>query len=121
MEAGVRSLASGDWKTVFESTVQRESLPLALCWQQTDKSDRSEGLYLKVEDDEQVLARYKLVRHDFIQTILDSGSHHSRRPILPNQLAEGVDLYAPCPTVSSGNAGAEYAAFFGRARRRHAR
>nr|UKE84022.1 hypothetical protein KXZ65_00440 [Pectobacterium sp. PL152] len=53
-----------------------------------------------MEDDEQVLARYKLVRHDFIQTILDSGSHHSRRPILPNQLAEGVDLYAPCPTVS---------------------
>jgi hypothetical protein len=42
-----------------------------------------------------VLARYKLVRHDFIQTILDSGSHHARRPILPNQLADGVDLYAP--------------------------
>ncbi|MEI7233026.1 RNA ligase family protein [Pectobacterium carotovorum] len=96
-----RSLAkSQNWKTAFESTVQREGLPLALCWQQTDKSDRSEGLYLKVEDDEQVLARYKLVRHDFIQTILDSGSHHSRRPILPNQLAEGVDLYAPCPAVS---------------------
>ncbi|WP_235207133.1 AAA family ATPase [Pectobacterium brasiliense] len=96
-----RSLAkSPNWKTAFESTVQREGLPLALCWQQTDKSDRSEGLYLKVEDDEQVLVRYKLVRHDFIQTILDSDSHHSRRPILPNQLAEGVDLYAPFPTFT---------------------
>jgi hypothetical protein len=34
---------------------------------QTDKSDHAEGLYLKVEDEEQVLARYKLVRHDFTQ------------------------------------------------------
>jgi hypothetical protein len=35
------------------------------------------------------------VRHDFLQTILDSGSHHLQRPILPNLLADGVDLYAP--------------------------
>lgn len=97
----VRSLAkSRQWKQSFEATVAREGLPLPLCWQQTDKSDRSEGLYLKVEDDEKVLARYKLVRHDFVQTILDSGSHHARRPVLPNQLAEGVDLYAEVPTVT---------------------
>ena len=47
-----------------------------------------------------MLARYKLVRHDFTQTILDSGSHHSTRPLIPNQLAEGVDLYAPQPLVT---------------------
>lgn len=88
------------WKHSFESTVARESLPLPLCWLQTDKSDRSEGLYLKVEDDENVLARYKLVRHDFVQAILDSGSHHARRPVLPNQLATGVDLYAETPSVT---------------------
>jgi hypothetical protein len=88
------------WKTSFETTIAREGLPLDLCWKQTDRSDRSEGLYLKVEDDEKVLARYKLVRHDFVQTILDSGSHHSRRPIVPNQLAPGVDLYADVPTVT---------------------
>ena len=38
------------------------------------------GLYLKIEDDRQVLARYKFVRRDFVQTILDSGSHHASRP-----------------------------------------
>ena len=96
-----RSLAkSRSWKSSFEATVAREGLPLPLCWQQTDKSDRSEGLYLKIEDDEKVLERYKLVRHDFVQTILDSGSHHARRPVLPNQLAPGVDLYAEQPKVT---------------------
>ncbi len=90
---------SRQWKAAFEANVQREGQLLDLCWKQTDKSDRSEGLYLKVENDREVLARYKLVRHDFVQTILDSGSHHSRRPVLPNLLAEGVDLYAEQPTV----------------------
>ncbi|HYE40796.1 MAG TPA: DNA ligase, partial [Ramlibacter sp.] len=47
-----------------------------------------------------VEGRYKWVRSDFVQAILDSGSHHSQRPMLPNQLAEGVDLYAPRPLVT---------------------
>jgi hypothetical protein len=59
----------------------------------------AEGLYIKLEDDRQVLGRFKWVRPDFVQTILDSGSHHSSRPIIPNALAEGVDIYAPTPTV----------------------
>lgn len=86
---------STTWRERFADTVAREGLPLDLCRQQTDPSDQAEGLYIKVEDDQRVLARYKLVRPDFVQTILDSGSHHQRRPILPNGLAEGVDLYAP--------------------------
>ena len=36
-----------------------------------------------------MLARYKFVRRDFVQTILDSGSHHAS-PIVPNGLAPGV-------------------------------
>jgi hypothetical protein len=97
----VQSLAkSARWREAFEAAVRREEQSLDLAWKQTDKSDQSEGLYLKVEDDEQVLARYKLVRHSFTQTILDADSHHAKRPILPNQLAEGVDLYAPTPSVT---------------------
>jgi hypothetical protein len=87
------------WRESFERVARAEQLPVEPCWKQTDKSDKSEGLYLKVENDEEVLARYKLVRHDFVQTILDSGSHHSRRPLFPNQLHKHVDLYAPQPTV----------------------
>jgi hypothetical protein len=93
------------WKRSFEDVVQREDLPLELAWQQTDKSDCAEGLYIKVEDEDKVLARYKLVRQDFVQTILDSGSHHSQRPIVPNQLAPGVDLYAAVPLIAWSDLG----------------
>lgn len=90
---------SAAWRTAFEASVQRQNLDRALCWKQTDKSDLSEGLYIKLEDADCVLGRLKWVRPDFVQTILDSGSHHSTRPIVPNGLAQGVDLYAPVPTV----------------------
>jgi RNA ligase len=90
---------SAQWRSAFEQSVRRQDLDLALAWQQTDKSDLSEGLYIKVEDAHQVLGRYKWVRPDFVQTILDSGSHHSTRPVIPNGLAPGVDLYAPQTTA----------------------
>ncbi|MNR52144.1 hypothetical protein D3C85_1719310 [compost metagenome] len=80
--------------------MRHEGQPLDLVRQQTDLSDLAEGLYLKAESGGQVTGRYKWVRPDFVQTILDSGSHHSRRPVLPNQLAPGVDLYAPTPPVN---------------------
>ncbi|MCY1230061.1 RNA ligase [compost metagenome] len=91
---------STDWKPAFEQAVRHEGQPLDLVRQQTDLSDLAEGLYLKAESGGQVTGRYKWVRPDFVQTILDSGSHHSRRPVLPNQLAPGVDLYAPTPPVN---------------------
>ncbi|MDO5692375.1 MAG: RNA ligase family protein [Pseudomonadota bacterium] len=95
-----RSLAkSRAWRQHFEQQVARAGLPLALTWKQTNAQDESEGLYLKVENDDFVEARYKWVRPGFTQTILDSGSHHLARPLLPNMLAEGVDLYAPLPTL----------------------
>lgn len=95
-----QSLAkSAGWRLWFEQTVRRQGLDLALCWKQTDKSDLAEGLYIKIEDSQQVLSRFKWVRPDFVQTITESGSHHSTRPIVPNGLADGVDLYAPMPAV----------------------
>lgn len=70
-----------------------------LTWQQTSGSDASEGLYVKVENEDFVEARFKLVRHDFLQTILDSGTHHLARPVVPNLLAGGADLYSERPLV----------------------
>ena len=60
---------------------------------ETDSSDLSEGLYIKVEEAGVVTGRYKWVRYDFLQTVVDSGSHWQDRPILPNLLAPGVDLF----------------------------
>jgi hypothetical protein len=86
---------SAEWRDRFEHAVSRQGLPLELCWRQTDPSGNAEGLYVKVESDREVLGRYKFVRHSFTQTILDSGSHHAARPILPNELAPGSDVFAP--------------------------
>ncbi|MGK8838960.1 RNA ligase family protein [Achromobacter xylosoxidans] len=87
------------WRDAFEATVRREGLDLALAWRQCDKSDLSEGLYIKVEADGRTLGRYKWVRPDFVQAILAADKHHSEQPYVPNQLAPGVDLYAPRPRV----------------------
>lgn len=62
---------------------------------------------MKLEDEHKVLARFKLVRADFVQHILDSGSHHSERPIVPNGLASGVDLYAPQMSCHWADLGAQ--------------
>jgi hypothetical protein len=93
---------STHWREAFEQSVARQELDLALAWRQTDKSTLAEGLYIKLEDDAQVLGRFKWVRPDFVQTILESGSHHSTRPLIPNALAPGVDLYAARPAVGWG-------------------
>lgn len=50
-----------------------------------DLSGKMEGLYIKHEDQNQVLDRYKYVRSDFIKTILRS-EHWSDRPLVQNQL-----------------------------------
>ncbi|MEJ6401357.1 hypothetical protein [Yoonia sp. 2307UL14-13] len=62
---------------------------------QTEDSDLAEGLYIKVEPVSAVTERYKYVRHDFLQAITASEGHWQDRPILPNQLADGVDIFAP--------------------------
>lgn len=85
---------SPGWKRAFEAQVRRQKLDLPLAWRQTDASDLAEGLYIKVEEGGQTVARYKFVRSDFVQVILDSGSHHSERPIVPNGLRAGVDIFA---------------------------
>jgi hypothetical protein len=61
--------------------------------QQTNQSLLMEGLYVKVETAELTIGRYKYVRPDFLTTILQAESHWLSRPIIPNQLADGVDLF----------------------------
>ena len=83
------------WRRDFDAVVAREKLDLQRCWSQADTSDLAEGLYVKVEQGGVVSARYKWVRSDFVQAILDSKMHHSQQPFVPNQLAPGVDIFAP--------------------------
>ena len=63
---------------------------------ETDRSKLMEGLYIKVEENGQVVDRLKYVRASFTQTAEVSGTHWPDRPIVPNGLAFSVEeLYLP--------------------------
>ena len=61
---------------------------------ETDPSPDMEGLYIKVEEDGVVKERYKFVRAGFLTVVQQSESHWLTRPIIPNRLAPGVDIFA---------------------------
>lgn len=83
------------WRESLADEAGRQGIEPDRVAEQTDGDDRSEGLYLKVEDGHQVLGRYKFVRASFTQAILDQGEHWQKRPIVPNRLRPGVDIFAP--------------------------
>lgn len=61
---------------------------------QTNASALMEGLYIKIETTDLSIARYKYVRADFLNQILDSGTHWLNRPIIPNQLQPDINLFS---------------------------
>jgi hypothetical protein len=56
--------------------------------------DLMEGLYIKIEKDDRIVARYKWVRPGFVQTLNEGGVHWSQRPMIRNMLSDGVDIFA---------------------------
>ncbi len=83
-----------EWRAALENAAEQSGSRPDFVERQTEDSDLSEGLYLKLEDEDQVIGRFKYVRADFVQAIMDGDSHWHERPILPNILAEGVDIFA---------------------------
>ena len=53
-----------------------------------------EGLYIKWEEDGCVRGRYKYVRGGFTQAVEQEGVHWLDRPLEPNLLRDGVDIFA---------------------------
>lgn len=84
---------SEDWKGALGRHAETANLNAERVWSETDSSDLAEGLYIKVETAGVVTERYKWVRYDFLQSVVESGSHWQDRPLLPNLLAPGVDLF----------------------------
>jgi len=68
-------------------------LDTARALHETDPSVIMEGLYIKVEEDSVVRERYKYIRGSFLTTVLNAEGHWLDRPIIPNGLADGVDLW----------------------------
>lgn len=87
---------SKQWKANFQQVISEQNLDVAKAWRQCDISDLMEGLYIKVETEFETVDRFKWVRHDFVQTILDAGEHHLKQPYIANQLDTRVDIYNSC-------------------------
>jgi hypothetical protein len=88
---------SARWKDTLAAVAEASGVAAERAGLETDPSDDAEGLYVKIEEDGEVVARFKWIRAGFLTSVLDSGSHWLARPIVPNQLAGGVDLFAVPP------------------------
>ncbi len=78
---------SPTWRSALAEAATVPPNDATIVQRQTDPSDMMEGLYIKIEEQGQVVGRFKYVRHDFLTTVIDSDSHWHARPILPNRLA----------------------------------
>jgi hypothetical protein len=85
---------SAGWRDSLQAGARAAGIDPERARQETDASPFGEGLYIKIEEDGRVLERLKWIRASFLTAVLDSGSHWLARPILANQLAPGVDLFA---------------------------
>jgi hypothetical protein len=88
---------SAGWRERLREQAAREDLDVERAVLETDPSDAAEGLYIKLERDGRVAGRFKFVRASFLTAVVDSGSHWLARPIVPNALADGVDIFAEVP------------------------
>ncbi len=78
----------------FQEICLTQGLDVERSLKQTDQSSLMEGLYIKVESENIVEARYKYVRSSFLTTIQNSDGHWLNRPIIPNVLRSDVDLFS---------------------------
>ena len=64
---------------------------------ETDRSALMEGLYIKIEENGEVVDRMKFVRASFLQTVDASETHWLERPIVPNLLNVPINsLFEGC-------------------------
>ncbi len=81
------------WRERLRQTAARHGLDAERAIAETDPHDDAEGLYIKVEDGGRVVDRLKWVRASFLTAVAEPGGHWLERPILPNLLRQGVDVF----------------------------
>ncbi|MBM3736849.1 MAG: DNA ligase [Acidobacteria bacterium] len=92
--AGVSAYKTPEWRVRLCEQCEKLGLDSIRVLRETDDSGEMEGIYVKWEEDGRVLGRYKWVRASFLTAVADSESHWQSRPIVPNLLSHGVDLFA---------------------------
>jgi hypothetical protein len=86
---------TANWREALDASIRREGLDPARNVGHFEPTRAAEGLYIKIEEDGRVVERLKFVRPDFVQRIIDADQHWHSRPIVPNVLVPGADIYAP--------------------------
>lgn len=66
---------SEHWQELLWKKAEKGQFDLEKVLMECDRSCLAEGLYIKHEDERQVLGRYKYVRRDFVEDIINSGTH----------------------------------------------
>ncbi len=84
---------SPEAKERLKESCMKSNLNIEQVMRETDNSNLMEGLYIKVEEDGVVKERYKYVRASFLTSVVNSESHWLDRPIVPNLLKDGADLF----------------------------
>jgi hypothetical protein len=87
------SFQTARWRESLARVCEARGLDAARALRETDSAGLMEGLYIKVEEGGRVVERFKFVRPSFTQAVDDSGEHWLNRPVIPNQLCEGVSLF----------------------------
>ncbi len=85
---------STTWQASLTEAASAEGLESERVYAETDLADEMEGLFIKSEAEVCVISRYKFVRASFLASVADSAGHWIDRPIVPNRLAPGVDIFA---------------------------
>lgn len=91
---GPSLFVSEQWKRTLAEVCAKERLDEARVFAETANTGMMEGLYLKLEENGCVTGRYKFVRAEFLQSVVESGSHWLNRPIVPNRLSPGTNIFA---------------------------
>jgi hypothetical protein len=82
---------SGHWEDTLKTQCMQRSISFDKTINETDCSGLMEGLYIKHEDNGQVVNRYKYVRYEFVQNIINSQSHIMDRVPLFNMTDQSDD------------------------------
>jgi hypothetical protein len=85
---------SSAWRDALAASAAAAHVDTDRAVRETDPEDTMEGLYIKHEDGDALVARYKWIRPSYLQAVVDSGSHWLARPIVPNALGPGADIFA---------------------------
>lgn len=69
----------------------KQGLDVDRVCRETDASRTMEGIYIKIEENGEVVDRMKYVRASFLQTVEESQTHWLDRPIIPNRITKSIE------------------------------